>query len=221
MTSKSTRNHRSAVSLTAPDSPLTALGPISPADLPHLDPNSKRSQAYDNDLATLTGVIVHQVLAELAPKSISPAASQISLAVSRRTVSLAQTRPMRRAVNVAAFTAVVSYFGAFRWPVYEFAGAEVHLEPDDRADLVWLLPGGRYLIDEIKVTSSSQLDGAVLAQVQRYLDAGIRIWGPAFAGVRVCHVRSPLSSALLTPDGRVLPVGRHSLNGCSGHWGRA
>lgn len=71
-----------------------------------------------------------------------------------------------------------------------------------RFDLVHRRHQGAVLIDELKLGVGRTAETAVRDQIDRYLDAGRRMWGSSFIGVRLCAVHEPLQSRLYLPDRR-------------------
>lgn len=71
-----------------------------------------------------------------------------------------------------------------------------------RFDLVHRSNEGAVLIDELKLGVGRGGETAVRDQIDRYLDAGHRMWGSTFIGVRLCAVHEPLQSRLYFPDRR-------------------
>jgi hypothetical protein len=61
---------------------------------------------------------------------------------------------------------------------------------------------GAVLVDELKLGVGRGGETAVREQIDRYLDAGRRMWGSSFIGVRLCAVHEPLQSRLYLPDRR-------------------
>ncbi|MEY4372685.1 MAG: hypothetical protein RL219_1454 [Actinomycetota bacterium] len=71
-----------------------------------------------------------------------------------------------------------------------------------RFDLVHRSDAGAVLVDELKLGVGRGGETAVREQIDRYLDAGRRMWGSSFIGVRLCAVHEPLQSRLYLPDRR-------------------
>lgn len=71
-----------------------------------------------------------------------------------------------------------------------------------RFDLVHRHAEGAVLVDELKLGVGRGGETAVRDQIDRYLDAGHRMWGSSFIGVRLCAVHEPLQSRLYLPDRR-------------------
>lgn len=71
-----------------------------------------------------------------------------------------------------------------------------------RFDLVHRSHQGTVLIDELKLGVGRSAETAVREQIDRYLEAGSRLWGLSFIGVRLCAVHEPLQSRLYLPDRR-------------------
>lgn len=72
----------------------------------------------------------------------------------------------------------------------------------NRFDLVHRSHQGTVLIDELKLGVGRSAETAVREQIDRYLEAGSRLWGSSFIGVRLCAVHEPLQSRLYLPDRR-------------------
>ncbi len=114
---------------------------------------------------------------------------------------------MRRAISVAVVTQVKTY-GRFFWsPELEFVESEVALTATSRCDLMWKLPDGRILIDEVKSGTPPGFNWAPTEQVKRYLEAANSKYAHSFYGLRVCFLRTPGLSATLDASGRRIASG--------------
>jgi hypothetical protein len=77
-----------------------------------------------------------------------------------------------------------------------------------RCDVVWALPDGRVLIDEIKTERVTLVARRRLTeQIDAYLAAGAAQWQDRFAGVRLCVLMDPDLSVWVQPDGIHHPIG--------------
>lgn len=101
-----------------------------------------------------------------------------------------------------AVTAAGVYLHRFRpggaWSLM----AEEFVADGSRFDLVYRHVDGATLIDEVKLGVGRNGETAVREQIDRYLDAGGRLWGASFVGVRLCAVHEPLQSRLYLPKRR-------------------
>jgi hypothetical protein len=72
----------------------------------------------------------------------------------------------------------------------------------NRFDIVWRLPDGGVLIDELKTEQVTLAARARLGeQVAKYLRVGAEIWPGQFAGLRLCLLYEPWDSKRYYPDG--------------------
>lgn len=160
----------------------------------------------------LIGALVHSTLAILAPDGVYES-ERIFDQTRRLLADVALTRSARRAVAVAALTQVMAYGRFFHEPELRFVGAEVTLDPGSRCDLVWRLPDGRMLVDEVKTGAPPGIKWLPSDQVRRYLDVARVKWGRGFYGLRVCWLRAPGLSATLDSSGRRLVNGPRVMAG--------
>ncbi|HTD57680.1 MAG TPA: hypothetical protein VK672_02195 [Solirubrobacteraceae bacterium] len=149
----------------------------------------------------LVGSLVHAQLAILASKTRFEL-EEISALLARMLRDVPLTNNSRRAIWVAVATQLKVYERFFRAPELQLRGAEVVLRDDSRCDLVWDLPDGRVLIDEIKTGAPARQGWLPDDQIQRYLDVARVRYGRDFFGLRVCWLRAPGLSATLDTSGR-------------------
>lgn len=87
-----------------------------------------------------------------------------------------------------------------------FQGSEVPAR-GGRADLLWSHPDAGWFYDELKTTQAHDpLTAAVLAQVDRYVDAGIDCFGDSFTGVRLITLGQRAESRIIRPTGEIAPL---------------
>jgi hypothetical protein len=154
----------------------------------------------------LVGALVHAQLAILARKTRFEL-EEISALLAAMLRDIPITNNSRRAIWLAVATQLKVYERFFRAPELQLRGAEVVLRDDSRCDLVWDLPNGRVLIDEIKTGAPARQGWLPDDQVQRYLDVARVRYGGDFYGLRVCWLRAPGLSATLDASGRRMASG--------------
>jgi hypothetical protein len=154
----------------------------------------------------LIGTLVHSILAILASDGIYEP-ERILGQIRTLLADVAMTGSSRRAIAVAALTQVMAYGRFFHEREIRFVGAEVTLDPGLRCDLVWRLPDGRMLVDEVKTGAPPGLKWLPSDQIRRYLDVARVKWGGGFYGLRVCWLRAPGLSATLDSSGKRIVQG--------------
>lgn len=133
---------------------------------------------------------VHGLIAGFCARGVVPEPTQVWVATGR--LFAARPMPLNQSSRQRAACATSVFFTRFHRPGWTFLGAEVVLE-EGRADLLWQLPDGRVVIDELKSGSIGAVveDRRTLEQVERYRQAGVRRFGADFAGVRLLPLTSP------------------------------
>lgn len=111
----------------------------------------------------------------------------------------------RQATRQRLCSAVAVYFRYFAPPAdWQHHATELTTADGCRFDLTWLLPDGRYVIDEIKAgrpASAAERHGDQ-QQLDRYLAAGALMWGEHFGGVRLLMLGAPRDSAWVAAGGQ-------------------
>jgi hypothetical protein len=165
----------------------------------------KNQQAGKGAMASerdkLIGQRVHALVAAYLRSGKVPTSREVWVAASK--VFNLKPLPQNAACRQRAACAVSAYFSMFHRPDWEFLGAEVALGTG-RVDIVWeLSPEGLVVIDEVKVAGfSDQVDEpATVAQLERYCEAGARVFGERFAGVRLLPLAAPGRALWCSPDG--------------------
>ncbi len=152
--------------------------------------------------ATRQGRQVHAAVARLAP--LVPFIGEDDEAIEGAVASIVTGREngnLRRA-RIRVSGLVRQYLRVFLPDGGVFAGSEVPAG-GGRADLLWAHRVG-YFFDEIKTRRSPDpLTPDVLAQVDRYRQAGEARFGPRFAGVRLITLGDQSAALALAPDGVV------------------
>ena len=155
---------------------------------------------------SLIGTIAHVVIANHAATGVYDK-TEILSEVKRLLEKSPVTLSTRRAIAVSVVTHVKAYGRFYRAPELQLLGAEVALSPTSRCDLVWRLPNGQILIDEVKTGAPGRLNWTPTQQQRRYLDIARVTYDKDFYGLRVCWLRAPALSATLDASGRRLITG--------------
>lgn len=94
-----------------------------------------------------------------------------------------------------------------------FVGAELSVT-NGRVDLAWKHPHYGTFFDEVKTWRHDKdtLDSDTLAQIERYLDAGLAAHGNRFSGVRLVTLGNRRASLWLRPDGQITPLAGSRLD---------
>ena len=132
----------------------------------------------------------HALVASFCRAHTAPEPMQVWVAAGR--MFAATPMVLNHSSRQRAACAVSSYFFRFHRPTWSFVGAEVGLG-SGRVDLVWKLPSGSYVIDELKTGALGDAieDRHTLEQIGRYRAAATKQWGERFAGVRLLALTSP------------------------------
>lgn len=149
------------------------------------------------------GELVHEIVGEMLAEGIrEPSPEQVFGRVARHPATR-RAAVYRQAARLRLATAVSLYCRFFMPDAsWSFEGAEV-AGRSCRFDLVWSLPDGRIVADEIK---SGLVDGRrawaeLEDQVERLRKAGLAKFGARFVGVRVVLLSAPTFSYLARADG--------------------
>lgn len=147
----------------------------------------------------------HALIARFCQAGVAPEATQVWVAASQ--LFAAAPVVLNHGSRQRAACAVSVYFLRFFRPNWGFCGAEVELG-SGRADLVWRTPAGLWVIDEVKTGSLGEVveDRRTLAQVSRYRQAGLGLWGERFAGVRLLPLTSPGRARFHPANGGAVPL---------------
>lgn len=164
-------------------------------------------QRTDHDSrARLIGTVTHTLIATHALAGIF--STDVIFAETKQLLARAAVNPTtRRAISVGVLTQVKTYGRFFRSPDLRLVGAEVVLDSTSRCDLVWRLPDGRILIDEVKTGIPNRINWTPNEQVRRYLDIARVTYAPDFYGLRVCWLRAPAHSATFDASGLRMRTG--------------
>lgn len=156
----------------------------------------------DEELArpTEVGAIIHRVTAALAATTCQPSLALLKGCIDGELARFApiEARAHRQNITAAAW----AYFRQCLPPEgWAFAGSE-HDLGTGRADLVWLNPVGRVLVDELKTWAPRNLRlRSTAQQVEKYRKAAIEAWGDAFVGLRLICPTEVAASFFVQPDG--------------------
>jgi len=172
--------------------------PASPAIRPNGQPvNSQRPGAV--------GTLTHSVVAVLAARPAGRVGGALATECYRVASPLVAPghASRRHAVIFEAVGHCVTYLIAYRPAAPWTLHAAEHPVPGGRIDLVWMLPDGAVLYDEIKTThvGATSPDPEWLRQTRRYAEAGAATHGTAFRGVRLVVLGAPATSQHVTPTG--------------------
>ena len=144
-----------------------------------------------NERDRLIGQRVHALIAAHLRSGVVPTPREVWVSASK--VFAAKPLPQNAACRQRAACATSAYFSIFHQPEWHFLGAEVDLGTG-RVDLLWeVSPGGSVVIDEIKMAGFADHvdDPATVAQVRRYCEAGVTVFGERFLGVRLLPLAAP------------------------------
>ena len=184
---------------------MTSRRPARPAGASIAEPSSS---------ASAIGRIVHLLVAESVNAGIyRVSAQELRDFIWLRTADLATSQSFGRAVRsarvaIAGHTAV--YLRRFAPPFgWSLLGSEIDLGSAGRADLGWISPDDRILLDELKFAGGIHVpvgDGPTRQQARRYAVAAVGRWGERFIGVRVVLLGAPRRSFFIRPDLKETPL---------------
>lgn len=170
--------------------------------------DSPTNSGHDNVagvLALQVGDRTHRVIARVLAAGLSPDRDARTLDVVTTAAEVLRRHPVsskrQRAAVFEVATAAACYLHRFVLPEpWTFHDAEMSVV-NGRVDVVWANAAtGEKLIDEIKSTVGRAGESALRDQIDRYVTAGVAMWGDTFVGVRLCAVSQPRRSRLHTPD---------------------
>lgn len=145
----------------------------------------------------------HRIVAEVLKTGRPQVRSEAAILLTRCGRQVFKEHPVdyrSRASFLDAVTAAGVYLQRFHPGAgWELTGTEI-VVGQSRFDLVYGSTSGPIVIDELKLGVGRAGESAVRAQIDRYVDAGRRLWGSNFIGVRLCAVHEPLQSRLYLPD---------------------
>lgn len=151
------------------------------------------------------GQALHDMLGDLLLDTVPvSSAADLMVWVARRSelYDLPQNLRSRMRNRLVASLSVYLRHFVLREP-WRLIGVDVRA-PGAQMDLVWDLPGGEVLVDELK---SGAIKAATLraleVQVGRQLLAGRKLYGASFYGVRTVLLAAPGDSRVFEADGRV------------------
>ncbi len=156
-------------------------------------------------MALQVGDRAHRVIARVLTAGLSHDRDTRTLDVVTTAADVMRGHPVsgnrQRAAVFEVATAAACYLHRFVLPEpWRFHDAEMSVV-NGRVDVVWAnTVTGEKLIDEVKSTVGRAGESALRDQIDRYVAAGVAMWGDAFVGVRVCAVSQPRRSRLHTPD---------------------
>ena len=149
----------------------------------------------------------HRIAAAMARETTASDRASTALALTRCARSVFTAFPVEyrpREAFLDAVTAAGVYLRRFQ-PMGSWQLLDRELvDGRNRFDLVHQNTETSVLIDEIKLGVGRSGEAAVQQQLDRYTEAGTRLWGSRFLGVRLCAVHEPLQSQLYLPDGRTV-----------------
>lgn len=156
--------------------------------------------------ATRQGRQVHATIARLAP--LIPYTGEddelIEAAVAVFVAGRENGNLRRARIRVSGL--VRQYLRLYLPHTASFQGSEVPAR-GGRADLLWSHPVAGWFYDELRTTQGyDPFTAAVLAQVDRYVDAGIDCFGDSFTGVRLITLGQRSESRIIRPTGEVAPL---------------
>lgn len=147
--------------------------------------------------ALAVGDRAHRIAARMLHADIPDSRSQLVLELSRHARSVFTDHPIEYRAREALLTATTAagvYLHRFRpMPPWQLLATEMPVERC-RFDLVFEVPNGHVLIDELKLGVGRPNEAAVRRQIDRYLELGEVTWGTRFLGVRLCAVHEPTQS---------------------------
>lgn len=171
-----------------------------------------RDPASPEASARRTGVHVHRVIADIAPRVVAGADhhAAITEAVSRLVRGRDLGRMDRAHLRVSGL--VHQYVRLFLPHGAAFIAAEV-TAGGGRADLLWRHEAVGWFYDEIKTTTHpADSDEKLVAQLDRYRRAGLMQFGRGFAGVRLVPLGNSALAVRVRPDGAYEPLDGSTLS---------
>lgn len=190
-----------------PDDGTAMSGSLYDLGIPYPIWDSQHSPAEASArTAARQGRQVHATIARLAPlipytgEDDEPIEAAVSVFVAGR-----ENGNLRRA-RIRVSGLVRQYLRVYLPQSATFQGSEVAAR-GGRADLHWSHPAVGWFYDELKTTQGHDpLTTAVLAQADRYLDAGIDWFADSFAGVRLITLGQRAGTRIVRPTGEVAPL---------------
>ncbi len=147
------------------------------------------------------GTATHRLIAAVAASPGHRPDAQRVTALARRTVGVGLSTSARQTLRAGTISMACVYFARFWTPGMRLIGCEVVVQ-DQALDLLWQLPEGQLLADEIKTGLFSDRDGGLVrAQVEAQLHASRAVLGPRLRGVRAVLLRRPGDSFELGGSG--------------------
>lgn len=169
-------------------------------------PEASRNPIYN---PAALGCLHHLVVQRAAEHSGGFPTLTEARAVVGELVGEAVSAPAHRIALKARLNSLASrYVGTFALPAgTKLLGSEISVA-GSRLDLVWLLPSGLLVADELK---SGALRGAfdadlVAGQLARQLAGSLAQYGECFLGIRLVRLATPEASQFLSADGQTIPL---------------
>jgi hypothetical protein len=176
------------------------------------------SPSYDG---RRTGTGTHLIIAEILRGGLRrPSPEEIIEAVAAHPLSM-QALTYRLAARQRLTLAVGRYFRRYAPLDWELLGCEVRHELVAsrvvvRFDLVWRMPNGRIVIDELKTDRRHMRTRALREKLELYRLAALDLYGADFDRIRVLLLRGAPGgrggSFQLKADGSITPLG--DADGC-------
>lgn len=153
-----------------------------------------RASSGAAERAAYAGTVTHEAIAALVAEYQDASGIDMARVVARVVASQSVNLSYKRSLHAAALSAAAVYWGWFRQPDLRFLSAELPLDRG-RCDILWQLPHGGVLIDEVKTGLRPRFSWRLDDQVRRYAEAARVRYGKDFFGIRVCWLSAPQLSA--------------------------
>lgn len=159
----------------------------------------KRLAFGKDGVPVAAGRIAHIVVTEAVTAPERPEIAALQRRVSQLCRDMGASMNARR-TYINALTSATKYLTRLRPTCAHLLHSEETID-GARPDLVWQLPSGAVMFDELK-TGRYVTAERVADQARAHVEAGWAEFGCAFVGVRVISTSSPARSLLFTPDGQ-------------------